>query len=222
MQLSMSETNLIEYLIKQLNFFFPDKIKVLPASFGSSVQLAIQRLDYCFSKINNEKYRQNNETIFNHLFSDQYLMFLWFLSNTVWKETGNELLASKIYYLNKSLHSFDCMYDTELPDIFFIAHGVGTVLGKASYNDFFTAMEGCTVGGVNREYPVIGIGVSLTANSSIIGDCLIGNNTTISTNIYKTNVEDNMLVFRDPLNGKVVKKETDNHLVSKVFDMTCL
>jgi serine O-acetyltransferase len=222
MQLSISESDLAKYVSRQLNNIFPDNTEILPNSFGSSIQLTIERLDYCFKRVNYNKYRIENESIFNHLYSDQYLMFLWFLSNTVWRETCNEILATKIYYLNKTLHSFDCMYDTELPDIFFISHGLGTVLGKAKYQNFFIAMQGCTIGAINGDYPVLGKGVSLTANSSIIGNCKIGNNVTISssTSVFKTNIEDGTIVYRDSVTGKLCKKQTENHFINKVFDMT--
>ena len=90
-------------------------------------------------------------------------------------------LANKLYCLNKVLHGLDCMYDTQLPDIFLLFHSSGTMLGKAKYSDFFIALHGCTIGSHKGRYPILGKGVSITANSSVIGDCYIGNRCTIST-----------------------------------------
>jgi serine O-acetyltransferase len=220
MQLSLNVSNLANYLSKQLNNFFPDNKIVSPNCLLSTTELAIERLDYCFLRVSYHKYRQNNESIFNHLYSDQYLMFLWFLSNTVWNETGNDLLASKIYYLNKTLHSFDCMYDTELPDIFFISHGIGTMLGKAKYSNYFIAMQGCTVGAKNGVYPVFGEGVAITANSSVIGNCLIGDRVTISANtsVFNKNIPSNSLVYNSSETGSLVIRDADFHFVDKVFE----
>ena len=45
------------------------------------------------------------------------------------------MIADKIYYLNKILHSVDIYHEVELPSTFFLEHPVGTVLGRAKYQD---------------------------------------------------------------------------------------
>ena len=101
------------------------------------------------------------------------------------------------------MHGFDCMYDTKLPDIFLVFHGVGTMLGKASYSNFFVAMQGCTVGSHKEKYPVFGKGVSLTANSSVIGNCSIGNRCNLSagTQIFEEDMNNDETAFINPLTG---------------------
>ena len=205
MILSQHQENLTTYICRQLNNFFPDKEEVKLVHLNDSVKLGLERLDYCFSKVTNYRYNNGTETIYNHLYSDHNIVFYWFLSNTVWVKTQNQSLASKLYYLNKILHGFDCMYDTQLPDIFLIFHGVGTMLGKATYSDYFVSMQGCTVGSNKGHYPVFGKGVSLTANSSAIGNCIIGQNCTISTGtlLMDKNMNDRETAFINPATGIV-------------------
>ncbi|AWV36115.1 hypothetical protein MHH60_20860 [Paenibacillus sp. FSL H7-0716] len=146
-----------------------------------------------------ESYRKNGTTFLNHLHSDQYAIFLWFLSNTVWKESGNTALANKIFYINKALHGFSCMYDTNLPNIFLLFHTVGTVLGKAEYSDFLVVGQGSTVGAQNGIYPKLGKGVSLLPYSSIVGNCIIGDRVSvgIGASVYEKNIESGMVVYRE-------------------------
>jgi serine O-acetyltransferase len=220
MNISLTSEELQAYTSNQLNNFFPDKNVVKLKDYANIADIALDRLNFCFNKIKFNRYNKDGETIFNHLYTDQYLVYLWFLSNTIFKETGNDEVASKLYYLNKALHGFDCMYDTALPEIFMVIHGSGTMLGKASYSNYFLALQGCTIGSQMGKYPVMGEGVALTAHSSIIGDCTIGNKVSISayTNIYQTNIPDNHIVFRNK-SGEIVIKESDKSYSQIYFYM---
>lgn len=108
-----------------------------------------------------------------------------------------ENFAEKIYYLNKILHSIDLFYEVELPSIFFFDHPLGSVMGRAKYSDYFSFLQGCTVGNNKGKYPIIGRNVSMLSNSKILGDCHIGNNVILSANSYviDTDIPDNSIVF---------------------------
>jgi len=67
-----------------------------------------------------------------------------------------------------------CMYDTVLPEHFVFAHTTGTMLGKATYGDYFVALHNVTVGTDHGMQPRFGQGAVLFAGSSVIGDCTIG------------------------------------------------
>jgi serine O-acetyltransferase len=71
------------------------------------------------------------------------------------------------------------MYDTKLPEIFLVIHGVGTVLGKAQYSNYFVVYQGCTIGSNHGKYPVLGRGLGLGANAAIIGACRVGDDVSI-------------------------------------------
>ena len=91
------------------------------------------------------------------------------------------------------------MYDTELPEIFLIIHGTGTMMGKAKYGNYFVIYQGCTIGASHGKYPVIGNGVSVTANASIIGKSNIGDGSTISTRttIFQKDIKANHTALID-------------------------
>lgn len=218
MQTSLELRSLCAYVSKQLNNFFPDNNKVDLISNYDIVEESLKRLDNCFKNVSLKHYFNGSETIFNHLYSDHYVMFLWFLSNTIFKKMGKCSLADKVYYLNKALNGLDCMYDTKLPDIFLVFHSSGTMLGKASYSNYFIALQGCTVGSHNGKYPVFGEGVALTANSSVIGNCSIGDMATISTRttVFEKDVSPNEIIFFDYKTGELKSRFSDN-CYSKLF-----
>lgn len=65
----------------------------------------MQRIEKCFAPNPNKYYSRDGETYFNPFHSGQYSIYLYFLSNEVWK-AGNSLLADKIYYLSDIGHKF--------------------------------------------------------------------------------------------------------------------
>ncbi len=197
MNLTLKKVELQEYVLKQIDTFYPDKYSNKNLLNIQLIDKALERLDYCFNKITFSYYNDGEKTKFNHLFSDQYLMFIWFLSNTVFNEYGINNLTNKLYYLNKTLHGFDCMADTNLPDIFLVQHGVGTMLGKAKYSNYLVVYQGCTVGSNKGKYPILEQGVTLAANSSIIGSCIVGMGTTVSTRtlLFEKNTQNNSIIF---------------------------
>jgi serine O-acetyltransferase len=219
MQLSLSKEDLASYISSQVNNLFPDKNTVRPSMLSQALDKSLNRLEHCFSQVSYKHYSHEGQTFLNHLYTDQYLVFLWFLANTVWKESGNDQLASKLYYLNKSLHGFDCMYNTGLPDIFLVFHGVGTMLGKAEYADYFVVLQGCTVGSQKGEYPRFGKGVGMAANSSVIGNCKMGDRTTISTRttLFSKDLDADTTVFMNWESGKQEIKQAKNCYAQQFF-----
>jgi serine O-acetyltransferase len=184
------------YVVRQVNTFFPDaKLGIIRCQF---LDTAMERTEYCFSRIGGKYFSDGEQTLFNHLNTDQYAMFLYFLSNTIWREEGDLDLASKVYYLNKVLHSVDVFYEVELPDIFRFLHPIGTVLGRGTYSDYFVVYQGCTVGAdPPGTYPTIGKGVVMYPGSAIVGNSVLGDNCWVSmgTVILHTDIPQDRLVF---------------------------
>ena len=121
----------------------------------------------------------------------------YYFANTISYETGNQLLADKLYYLNKIMNACDLYHEVELPDFFTLDHPVGSVMGRARYGEGFSFSQNCTVGNNRGIYPTLGQNVQMCANSSIIGDCNIGDNVIIGANsgVKDENVPDNCIVF---------------------------
>ena len=197
MRTSLLSTELATYTSRQLNYLFPDEHSVKLSTYQSVVDLALDRVNYCFKHSAIKQYCLAGEAVFSHTFSDQYAVFLWFLANTLWKEQGPQHILDKLFCLNKALHAFECMYDTHLPDIFFLSHTVGTVLGKATYADFLVVSQGCTVGVHHEHYPILDKGVALAANVSVIGKCRLGKRASVGSNtsVFQRDLPDDTTIY---------------------------
>jgi len=217
MQLSMGSKELTRYTISQIENLFPDGT-IDPKILYDPVQRALARAAFCFSRINNKYFFDGSKVFFNHLHSDQYAMFLYFLSNTIWQEMKDGGLAGKVYYLNKVLHSIDVYYEVDLPKIFLFVHCVGTVLGRATYRDYLVIYQRVTVGGNSRlQYPKLGEGVVLYGDSALIGNCRVGDNCLFS---YGTTIMDRDIPRDTIISGKypiISQKKSQRSVIERFF-----
>ena len=179
---SLSVEDLAAYTSAQLDQLYPDKRHTL-TSIQAILPTALERLEYSFDRIHSKYYHRDGHSSFSHLMGDQYAACLYFLSREASQTAQNPELAAKIYSLNKALHAIDVYYEVELPEIFCFQHTVGTVLGRASYQDYLFVHQRVTVGGnLDLTYPKIGKGVALFGGVSIVGDSTIGDNVFVSIN----------------------------------------
>lgn len=166
----------------------------------TSVEAALHRLERCFEKVNSPYFRVNDNVSFKIEHSVQYAIFLYILSNELYK-SGETKTASYVYYLNKSMNSVEWFYAIELPEHFCAEHPLGTVLGRAVYGDYFFVYQGVTVGGNQKGdkiyYPTIGHHVTMFSDSKILGNSHIGNNVIVAANTYIKDmvIPDNSIVF---------------------------
>jgi serine O-acetyltransferase len=220
MNLSLKKSDLCNYLSNQINNFYPDKYEI-KSEINQVIDIAISKLEFCFKQVAFNRYNNEENTHYNHLYADHHLMLIWYLSNVVWKELENTNLASKLYYLNKTLHGVDCMYNTPMPDIFLIFHGVGTMLGKAHYDDYFVVLQGCTIGSHKGKYPTFGKGVALTANSSVIGKCEIGDRATISTRttLFQKDLQNDQTALINFETGKLEVRDSNICYAQQFFNI---
>lgn len=214
MDISIGKEQFILLITKQVENLFGINnleksllIKVLDEAFVKA--------SVCFEGINNKYYFENGQTYFNPFHSGQYAIFLYYLSNIIWKNE-NSNLADKIYYLNKTLNSLDLFYEIELPEVFFVEHPVGSVMGRAIYGNYFVFQQNCTVGGNHGIYPSLGEYVWMFANASILGNSIIGNNVFVSAGalIKDENIPDNSIVFGTSPN-LIVKNKDENYFLDK-------
>jgi len=221
-KLTLSLDDMQAYIFQQLNQFFPDnRLSPKEKRFTKSIHQALERSEYCFKHVALKSFHHEGTTFFSHLHSDQYTLFLWFLSNSVWKEFEDTELASKLFYLNKTLNGVICMYDAEMPNIFLVLHGGGVVLGKASYSDFFVCCQGCTVGAVRGVYPILGKGVAMAPQSTVIGNCIIGDHATIGNQalLRNTNLNSGSLYYRHTDTGQHVLQQKDKPWAQSFFNV---
>ncbi|MFB5674700.1 hypothetical protein ACE3NQ_14760 [Paenibacillus terreus] len=221
-KLTLSIDELQAYVFQQLSHFFPDsRLSPKETKFRKSFYQAMERSEYCFRHVALKSFHHEGTTFFSHTHSDQYTLFLWFLSNSVWKEFEDSELASKLFYLNKTLNGVVCMYDAEMPNIFLIVHGGGVVLGKASYSDFFVCYQGCTVGAIDGVYPSFGKGVAMAPQSTVVGKCIVGDYSTIGNQalLRNKNLEIRSLYYRDTDTGQHSVKQTNEPWAQSFFNV---
>jgi serine O-acetyltransferase len=179
MKLSLKREKLVGYVQRQFETFFPDGI--IAGDLPRVISGALERVEHCFSKIGVKGYSNKSGAIFHHLHTDQYAVFLYYLSNSAFR-AGSQPIAEKAYALNKALHALDVFYEVELPPVMLLVHPVGTVLGRAKYDDYFCCYQNCTTGAnLENVYPVFGCGTVMYGGSRIIGRTSLGDNAFIAT-----------------------------------------
>lgn len=201
-------TKIPQLVKKQLSNFFPlspEEEEIIEKTF----QPVLDRLETCFTSVDNKYFHREEKVFFSPFHSGQWLIFLYYLANFISTKLaltqinkslrgGGEALADKIYYLNKILHCVDIYHQVELPSTFFLEHPVGTVLGRAKYQDGFMAYQNCTVGASKEGiYPTLGKNFRMMSGSKILGKSNVGDNVTLAANTYvkDTDIPDNSLVF---------------------------
>lgn len=153
---------------------------------------------------------------FNHLFSDQYSQFLWFLSNSLWRISENKPLCDKLVCLNKALNGILASYRCGLPDVFMFSHPVGTVLGNAGYSDYLVVVQNVTV---NTGAVFLGKAVALSAGAKIIGNVTVGDYASIGVNttVYNRDVPANHVIYKDDSGKTALKKNKGKCAAMKIF-----
>lgn len=144
----MMKTSEIEELVAhQLKCFFlvsDDDVYAL----NNNIEEAVRHTQDCLGKMDYKYYilqgSENKEIDLGN--SVMNCIFLYWLSRYLFQR-GKIQLADKVYYLNKIFNSVELFYEVRLPDIWSCEHPLGSVMGKASYGDFFLFYQGCTVGG---------------------------------------------------------------------------
>jgi serine O-acetyltransferase len=194
MDLTLPRDDFEAYVARLIENHVPDqRMPPIPsAAFGR----ALDRVEHCFSRIERKYYKTGDRAVLDHLNGDHMASFLYFLANTVWRETGDAALPTRLFYANKIMHGLDLFYSVAMPNIFLLVHPLGTVLGNATYGDYLVVYQNCTVGAVTTVYPTFGVGTVLYSRTSVIGDCKVGNDVVFAANSFVLDcaVPDNSVV----------------------------
>ncbi len=199
---SLTAKQLAQLAKQQVDNFFPDVNPVSLPLLEKAVASALPRLEYCFSKVNNKYFFDGKNSVFDHLHGDQYAMWLYFLSNELFKMGEGGDISKKLFLLNKLLHGCDIYYEVGLPEIFLLVHPLGTVLGRGSYQDYLVAYQKCGVGSNHDIYPTMGKHFTLRPGSSILGNCVVGDNVGLAADslLLDTPLPENTLYIGSPKN----------------------
>lgn len=188
----LDQEQLAQFIARQIDTFVPDGLPSGLPLIRQHLPQTLERLRVCINAVRSWK-----ENEFDHLHSSQNCIFLYYLANTIWNETGEEELPTKLFILNKALNAIDLFYEIDMPSRFFIGHSVGIVLAKASYADYLVLYQNSTVGKNHGVAPVIESGVIMYPNTAIIGRCQVRAGTVIShgVGIVNQDTPGNCLVF---------------------------
>jgi serine O-acetyltransferase len=200
MKLELEHTELNSLVARQLGNLFIFDAATEQELLSGAIRSALEKCEHCFSRLENKYYSRDGEAYFNPFHSGQYSIFLYYLSRAVWDSgtgTAPATLADRIYYLNKTLNGLDLFYEVNMPDVFFLDHPVGTVIGRGTFGNGFSFGQNCTIGNNKGIYPTLGENVYLYSGGKIIGNCTIGDNVIIAANTYikDQSVPENSIVF---------------------------
>lgn len=205
---NFTRNELAEYTVKQVAVFFPDgKEAVMKDVVKKNIDEALSRLAVCINSVKTWK-----KDSFDYLHSSQYCTYLYYLANTIWRNSEEVDVATKLFLLNKMLNGIDLFYEINMPDIFFIGHSSGIVLAKANYSNYLVIYQNSTVGKNHGVAPEIGEGVIMYPHSSIIGRSVVGDRSVIAQGVGVVNkdVPGDCIVFDgNPgvLNFKSLKRD---------------
>ncbi|MCB2040979.1 MAG: serine acetyltransferase [Rhodoferax sp.] len=197
---SMDGAGLCRLAARQVDNLFPDGQPVPADALHGSAHQALQRLEHCFSKVNNRYFFDGTRAVFDHLHGDQYAMWLYFLANQLYRDGAPSHWCKKLFLLNKSLHGCDIFYEVALPSVFLLVHPLGTVLGRAAYNDHLLVYQRCGVGSNRDIYPQLGRHLTLRPGSAVLGRCKVGDNVTIAAEslVLDRDIADNTTYIGNP------------------------
>ena len=208
----MTRDALAAYVSTQIDHFFPDGRPGAHSAIDRNLDEALARLNTCINGV-----RIWNRDEFNYLHTEQNTIFLYYLANTVWRNDRDETVATKLYYLNKALNSFNCFYEVELPSIFFVGHSVGIVLARARYSDYFAVYQNSTVGWNAGFGPTFEPGVVMFPNTQVMGKCQVRRGTVVSlgTSIIDHDTEPDSIVKAQ--SGNLVFYKPKRDILGAIF-----
>ena len=206
---TLTDDGLASYVAGQVNNFFFDGRRVTPDAIHALLPRCKERLQHCFSHIQNKYFFDGQAVVFNHLHGDQYAMFLYLLCNTAFRMNSPDDLASKLFLLNKTLHGCDIFYEVELPEVFLLVHPLGTVLGRAQYSDYLIVYQRVGIGSNHDVYPKLGQHLTLRPGSSVLGNSTVGNCCSIAAEslLLDDDLPDHNVYIGNPSDHKIRRQD---------------
>jgi serine O-acetyltransferase len=184
---SLSTADLAAFAGRLMSNLVPDGTE--HAVTTAQVDIALQRIERCFSAIHRKYYAEGDRVAFDHLNGDHLATFLYLLANTVHAGDGDPAVATKLFSVNKTLHGLDLFYSVRMPDVFLLVHPVGTVIGNAEYSDELVVYQNCTIGSQDGVYPRFGRGVVLYSRTSVLGGTVVGDDVVFAANTFVIGAE---------------------------------
>ena len=178
-----SRESLLSYLTAQCAAVVPDgREAAFQAVVDSHLDEALERLHRCINAC--APWRPDE---FNVLQSSQHTIFLYYLANTIFKQSGDTEAPTRLFLMNKAFNGIDLFYEIAMPEVFYIGHSVGIVLAKATYGNYLVLYQNSTVGRHKADIPVLGDRVVLYPNTAVIGRSVVGDDAVVSQGVSVVN-----------------------------------
>jgi serine O-acetyltransferase len=209
--------SLADYVVAQIACVIPDgRHGDFRAPIKAHLDEALSRTVHCIDHV--AMWRRGQ---FNYLHSSQYCIFLYYLANTIWVNSADAALPTRLFVLNKALNGIDLFYEIDMPKVFFIGHSVGIVLAKATYGEFLVLYQNSTVGKSGGVAPVIGDRVVIHPSCAVIGRCNIANGTVLSQGVSVVNrdTQPEMVAYQGHNGGLIFRKPSRN-LIEDFFRLS--
>ena len=187
--------SLLAYLTAQCAHIVPDGRQAeFHRAADAHLDEALERMHRCINAC--APWRPDQ---FNVLQSSQHAIFLYYLSNTMYRRSGETAQATRLFLMNKAFNGIDLFYEIAMPEVFYIGHSVGIVLAKATYGNYLVLYQNSTVGRHKEHIPVIGDRVVMYPNSAIIGRTVVENDAVLSQGcgVVNKRVPAGMMAFKN-------------------------
>ncbi len=191
-----TRASLIDYTVAQCAHVVPDgREAAFRAAIDAHLDAALERLHVCINAC--APWRPD---LFNVLQSSQHCIYLYYLANTIWTQSGDTAAPTRLFLMNKAFNGIDLFYEIAMPKAFYIGHSVGIVLAKATYGEQLVLYQNSTVGRHKDQIPVIGDRVVLYPNTAVIGRSTVESDCVVSqgTSVINRRVPAGQMAFRAP------------------------
>ncbi len=209
-----SRESLVAYTTAQCAHIVPDgREDAFRKTVDAHLDETLERLHRCINAC--APWRPDE---FNVLQSSQHCIYLYYLSNTIWKRSGETAASTRLFLMNKALNGIDLFYEIAMPEVFYIGHSVGIVLAKATYGNYLVLYQGATVGRHKQDIPQVGERVILYPQSAVVGRAVIEDGAVLSqgTRAINQRVPAGQMAFTDA-GGKLAFRPTPGDLIQEYF-----
>jgi serine O-acetyltransferase len=166
--------------------------------FRDEFSCVYRRIREEHANINRKYYRTENKSpIVNPLHVAHYTRLIYYFSRELFLKNVDTFILDQLFFSIRTRCNIDLFYEVELKRYFLPEHALGTIVGRAGYDDYFVVCQNCTIGNNKNIYPRFGKGVILRPGAIVLGNCRIGNNVQISAGslIIDEDIPDNSIVF---------------------------
>ncbi len=204
--------DLSAYIATQMDHLLPDGYT--PPQLDAAVGCAKKKVQTLLDLVCLDK---GVYKTFHHLNTLNYPIFLYFLAQAL-AEQGDEVGATKIFYLNKILNGIDLYYKINLGFPFLLGHVIGSVFCRADYGNNQVFYQNVLIGVNDNKRPYLGDGLIVFPGAKIIGNVKIGENVVISAGvtIIDKEIPSNVIVFSGEKGG-LVFKDLDERYCDRYF-----